>query len=167
MGSGLRNIVKKSDKPPSGKGKLRKPLTDKLTDYYGWALSNNSSYIAAMRRAVMATYHPITSTDQDPHHELCPEGAESWCRHKAAEAKGEPQPKHNPPDYAAAAMLPTNGFHRSLFFSAAWERRLRMCEESFRSILWSLMPKEQHSSLRYNVGCCKATEVISSSSQDT
>ncbi|KAH7947256.1 hypothetical protein HPB52_008997 [Rhipicephalus sanguineus] len=35
-------------------------------------------------------------------------GAESWCRHRAAEAKGEPQPrhKHNLPDYVAEAMLP-------------------------------------------------------------
>ncbi|KAH7980486.1 hypothetical protein HPB49_016590 [Dermacentor silvarum] len=45
--------------------------------------------------------------------------------------------------------------------------------ESFLSVLWSLMPKEQHTSLiavetalhdtvlRYNAGCCKATEIIS------
>ncbi|XP_077489114.1 uncharacterized protein LOC144099570 isoform X2 [Amblyomma americanum] len=28
----------------------------------------------------------------EPHHDLCPEGADSWCCHKAAEANGLPQP---------------------------------------------------------------------------
>lgn len=68
----------------------------------------------------------------------------------------------------------TKDCHRSRFFSVAWERRRKM-HQSFHSILWSLMPKEQHSSLiavetalheavlRYNAGCCKATEVISDS----
>lgn len=108
IGSALRNIVQKSDKPLSGKGKLTKALIEKLTGYYGWALRNNSTDLTAMQRAVMATYHHVTSTDQDPHHELCPEGAQSWCRHRAAEAKREPQPKHKHslPDYVAAAMLP-------------------------------------------------------------
>ncbi|CAN7974947.1 unnamed protein product, partial [Ixodes persulcatus] len=87
MGTALRNLVQKSDKPLSGKGRLTKALIDKLTDYYGWALRNNSKDVAAMQRAVMATYHHVTSTDQEPHHELCPEEAQSWCRHRVAEAK--------------------------------------------------------------------------------
>ncbi|KAH7981702.1 hypothetical protein HPB52_000727 [Rhipicephalus sanguineus] len=108
VGSALRNVVQRSDKPLSGKGKFTKALIDKLTDYYGWALRNNSSDVKAMQRAVMATYRHITSTDEDPSHDLCPVGAESWCRHRVAEAKGEPQPrhKHNLPDYVAEAMLP-------------------------------------------------------------
>ncbi|XP_070391601.1 uncharacterized protein [Dermacentor albipictus] len=176
MGSGLRNIVKKSDKPLSGKGKLTKHLIENLTDYYGWALRNNSSDVAAMQRAVMATYHHVTSTDRDPRHELCPEGAESWCRHKAAEAKGEPQPrhKHNLPDYVAAAMLPVyQRLSQKSLLQRCMGAKTQNASESFHSVLWSLMPKEQHASLiavetalheavlRYNAGCLKATEVIS------
>ncbi|CAN8022428.1 unnamed protein product, partial [Ixodes persulcatus] len=87
MGTALRNLVQKSDKPLSGKGRLTKALIDKLTDYYGWALRNNSKDVAAMQRAVMATYHHVTSTDQEPHHELCPEEAQSWCPNRNCRKK--------------------------------------------------------------------------------
>ncbi|KAH8025539.1 hypothetical protein HPB51_009479 [Rhipicephalus microplus] len=132
----------------------------------------------AMQRAVMATYHHVTSTDQDPHHELCPEGAQSWCRHRAAEAKREPQPKHKRslPDYVAAAMLPIyERLSQKSLLQRCLGAKTQNASESFHSILWSLMPKEQHSSLiavetalheavlRYNAGCCKATQVISDS----
>ncbi|XP_075550710.1 uncharacterized protein LOC142584451 [Dermacentor variabilis] len=77
MGTALRNLVQKSDKASGGKGRLTKALIDKLTDYYGWALWNNSNDVAAMQRAVMSSYHHVTSTDEDPHHDLCPEDADS------------------------------------------------------------------------------------------
>ncbi|KAH8038702.1 hypothetical protein HPB51_002846 [Rhipicephalus microplus] len=134
--------------------------------------------LLTMQRAVMATYHHVTSTDQDPHHELCPEGAQSWCRHRAAEAKREPQPKHKHslPDYVAAAMLPIyERLSQKSLLQRCLGAKTQNASESFHSILWSLMPKEQDSSLiavetalheavlRYNAGCCKATQVISDS----
>ncbi|XP_070390930.1 uncharacterized protein [Dermacentor albipictus] len=176
MGAALRNLVQKSDKALGGKGRLTKALIDKLTDYYGWALRNNSNDAAAMQRAVMASYHHITSTDEEPHHDLCPEGAGSWCRHKAAEANGLPQPRHryNLPGYVAEAMLPV---YKRLSEPSLLQRCLgaktQNASESFHSVLWSLMPKEQHASLiavetalndavmRYNAGNQRATKEIS------
>lgn len=128
MGTALRNLVQKSAKPLGGKGRLTKGLIEKLTGYYGWALRNNSNDVAAMQRAVMASYHHITSTDAEPHHDLCPEGADSWCRHKVAEANGVPQPRHryNLPGYVAEAMLPIyKRLSEPSFFNAAWGRRLK------------------------------------------
>ncbi|KAH7980882.1 hypothetical protein HPB49_019783 [Dermacentor silvarum] len=84
MGTALRNLVQKSDKALGGKGRLTKALIDKLTDYYCWALRNNSNDVAAMQHAVMASYHHLTSTDEDPHYDLCPEGADLWCRHNTS-----------------------------------------------------------------------------------
>ncbi|KAM7298916.1 uncharacterized protein ISCGN_019483 [Ixodes scapularis] len=176
MGTALRNLVQKSNKPLSGKGRLTKALIDKLTDYYGWALRNNSKDVAAMQRAVMATYHHVTSTDQEPHHELCPEGAQSWCRHRVAEAKGEPQPqhKHKLPAYVAAAMLPVyQRLSQVSLLQRCLGAKTQNASESFHSVLWSLMPKEQHASLiavetalheavlRFNAGCYKGTAEIS------
>ncbi|XP_075554628.1 uncharacterized protein LOC142587468 [Dermacentor variabilis] len=176
MGAALRNLVQKSDKALGGKGRLTKALIDKLTDYYGWALRNNSNDAAAMQRAVMASYHHITSTDAEPHHDLCPEGAGSWCRHKAAEANGLPQPRHryNLPGYVAEAMLPV---YQRLSEPSLLQRCLgaktQNASESFHSVLWSLMPKEQHASLiavetalndavmQYNAGNQRATKEIS------
>lgn len=176
MWSGLHNLVQKSDKPLGGKGRLTKALMEKLTGYYGWALRNNSNDVAAMQRAVMATFHHVTSTDQEPHHDLCPEGADSWCRHKAAEAKGEPQPKHryNLPGYVAEAMLPVyQRLSQASLLQRCLGAKTQNASESFHSVLWSLMPKEQHASLiavetalheavlRYNAGCYRATREIS------
>lgn len=178
MGTALRNLVQKSEQALGGKGRLTKALIDKLTDYYGWALRNNSSDVAAMQRAVMASFHHVTSTDTDPHHDLCPEGAESWCRHNASKANGVPPPKHryNLPGYVANALLPV---YQCLSQASLLQRCLgaktQNASESFHSVLWSLMPKEQHASLiavetalheavlRYNAGCYRATQELSSS----
>ncbi|KAH7947439.1 hypothetical protein HPB52_011965 [Rhipicephalus sanguineus] len=151
MGSALRNIVQKSDKPLSGKGKLTKALIDKLTDYYGWALRNNSSDVTAMQRAVMATYRHITSTDEDPRHDLCPVGAESWCRHRAAEAKGEPQPRHNLPDYVAEAML---AIYQRLSHEPLLQRCLGVKTQNASVIpLRSLVADAKRAALV--LGCCR------------
>ena len=46
-----------------------------------------------MRPSCMCTLLHCTSTDEDPHHELCPEGAESWCFYQKAQALGiQPKP---------------------------------------------------------------------------
>ena len=38
----------------------------------------NSNNLDAMRGAVMATFDHATSTDEKPHHDRCPVGADSW-----------------------------------------------------------------------------------------
>lgn len=150
MYSGLHNLVQKRDKPLGGKGRLTKALIEKLTDYYGWALRNHSDNVAAMQRAVMATFYHVTSTDEEPHHDLCPEGADSWCRHKAAEARCETQPKHkyNLPGYVAATMLPVyERLSQASLLQRCLGAKTQNASESFHSVLWSLMPREQHASL--------------------
>ncbi|KAH7943394.1 hypothetical protein HPB52_007797 [Rhipicephalus sanguineus] len=161
-----------------GKGRLTKALIDKLTDYYGWALRNNSSDVAAMQRAVMASFHHVTSTDTDPHHDLCPEGVESWCRHDGSKANGVPPPKHkyNLPGYVANALLPVyQRLSQASLLQRCLGAKTQNESESLHPVLWSLMPKEQHASLiavetalheavlRYNAGCYRATQELSSS----
>lgn len=57
---------------------LQHPICQKNTDAKSGSMEveANSSDVAAMQHAVMATYRHVTSTDYDPHHELFPEGAE-------------------------------------------------------------------------------------------
>lgn len=109
MGTALRTLITKSkkDQPIGGKGSLTQNLIKKLTDYYGQALRENAD-VKEMQRAVMATFYHVTSTDDDPHHDLCPPGPDSWCRHRASEAKNEPQPPHKYclKPHVAAALLP-------------------------------------------------------------
>ncbi|KAH7971993.1 hypothetical protein HPB52_004756 [Rhipicephalus sanguineus] len=96
----------------------------------------------------MASYHHVTSTDEEPHHDLCPEDA----------------------------LLP---IYERLLQASLLQRCLgaktQNASEAFHSVLWSLMPKEQHASLiavetalhdavlRYNAGCYRATQELASS----
>ena len=41
------------------------------------AIRNNTN-IEAMEKAILATCNHIRSTDENPHHHLCPTGEHSW-----------------------------------------------------------------------------------------
>ncbi|KAH7943117.1 hypothetical protein HPB52_005608 [Rhipicephalus sanguineus] len=86
---------------------LTQDLIKRLTSYYGLALRSNTD-VEDMKKAVMATFHNVSSTDAEPHQELCPSGARSWCRHRAAEAEGKPQLPHtyNLPNKVVEALRP-------------------------------------------------------------
>ncbi|XP_077551374.1 uncharacterized protein LOC144165145 [Haemaphysalis longicornis] len=133
-----------------GRGRLTADLIDKLALYYGRALKSHVGDVDAMHRAVMATYYHVTPTDGSPNHTFCPSGEQSWCRHNAATAKGEPQPKHNYnlPSDVAEALLPV---YKRLSEKSLLQRCVRgktqNSNESFHSVIWSLISKDQHSSL--------------------
>ena len=86
MGSRLRNLMKKSGKSalPDGKsidgqGRLTKKCIDSLQVYYGRAIRDNTESVPAMKNAVMAILLHSRSTDQNPDHQLCQKGKDSWC----------------------------------------------------------------------------------------
>lgn len=133
-----------------GRGKLTGDLVTKLSSYYGWALKTNKGDVKAIHRAVMATYHHVTSNDEVSNHSLCPTGKDSWCRQNAATAKGEPVPKHryNLPPHVCKALLP-------IYERLSDERLPERCQrgktqnsnESLHSVVWAHSAKERHASL--------------------
>lgn len=179
MGTALRNAIAKCKgsgaESLSGRGKLTGELVTKLTSYYGWALKSHSGDVGAMHKAVMATYHHVTSNDSVSNHTLCPTGPDSWCRQNAAAAQGEPAPKHryNLPPHVCQALLP-------IYERLAEPKLLERCQrgktqnsnESLHSLIWSLAPKERHASLfsvqaavaeavaRFNAGNLQASSQI-------
>lgn len=154
MRTAARNLVQThrgaGKRSLGGRGRLTADLIDKLALYYGRALKSHVGDVDAMHRAVMATYYHITSTDGSPNHTFCPTGEQSWCRHNAATAKGEPQPKHNYnlPSDVAEALLPV---YKRLSEKSLLQRCVRgktqNSNECFHSVIWSLISKDQHSSL--------------------
>jgi len=78
MGTRLRNVRK--NKKLSGKGKLTKALVKKLSTYCGLAIRRNVNSVEDMKKAIMATYNYIISTDDNPKHDNCPAGVDSWCK---------------------------------------------------------------------------------------
>lgn len=179
MGTALRNLVSRSKasglQSLGGKGRLTADLITRLSSYYGWGLKTHKGDVNAMHKAVMATYHHITSNDTVSNHSFCPTGPNSWCRQNAAEARGEPAPKHprNLPPHVCQALLP---IYERLSDKKLLERCLRgktqNSNESLHSVIWSLAPKERHASLftvqaavaeavlRFNAGNVRATATI-------
>lgn len=154
MGTALRNLVQKhrceNKRGLGGRGRLTGELITRLSTCCGRALKSHESDVAGMQRAVMATYRHVTSTAEYPDHSLCPTGESSWCRHNAAKAKGEPDPRHayNLPKDVAEALLPV---YTRLSERALLERcqrgKTQNSNESLHSVIWSLASKVKHASL--------------------
>ncbi|KAH7943390.1 hypothetical protein HPB52_007793 [Rhipicephalus sanguineus] len=128
-----------------------------------------------MQKAVMATYKHITSTDVCSDHSLCPAGADSWCHHNVAKAKGDPEPRHryNLPKEVAEAMLPVyTRLSEKALLQRCQQGKTQNSNESLHSVIWSLASKEQHASLfaveaaaaeavlRFNTGNLNASAAI-------
>ncbi|KAH7973926.1 hypothetical protein HPB49_007080 [Dermacentor silvarum] len=95
MRAALRGFVdkKKAQGEPLG-GRLTQDRIKKIANYYGWALRSHKNDMPGMKRAVEATLRHMSSTNDAPKHDLCPEGLESWWRYNRAVAKGEEPPAH-------------------------------------------------------------------------
>ncbi|XP_075732280.1 uncharacterized protein LOC119186949 [Rhipicephalus microplus] len=154
MGTALRNLVQKQKcdgkRGLGGKGRLTGELITRLSTYYGRAQKSHEGDVGEMQKAVMATYRHVTSTDECSDHSLCPAGETSWCRHNAAKAKGEPDPRHayNLPKDVAEALLPvyTRLSERALL-QRCERGKTQNSNKSLHSVIWSLAPKEHHASL--------------------
>ncbi|KAH9380598.1 hypothetical protein HPB48_018795 [Haemaphysalis longicornis] len=133
-----------------GKGRLTGDLVTKLSSYYGWALKSHGGDVRAMHKAVMATYHHITSNDTVSNHSLCPPGPDSCCRQNTAKAKGEPTPKHryNLPPHVCEALLPVyERLSDKKLLQRCLQGKTQNSNESLHSMIWALAPKEKHASL--------------------
>jgi len=88
MGTRLRN-AKKNNKDIGGKdaGKLTDKLIGELMTYYDLAIRRHPNSVEEMKKAIWATYYHKSSSDNNPQHQNCPPGEESWCKWRKAEAE--------------------------------------------------------------------------------
>lgn len=149
MGTRLRAV--KKAKKLGGKGKLTENLIKKLSTYYGLAIRRNVNSTEDMKKAIMATFHHMISTDENPRHENCPRGSDSWCQWQQATALGNaprphPQPLHRD---VQKELLP---IYEDLSRDDLMERCLgghtQNANESFNSTIWRLSPKHLNCGLR-------------------
>lgn len=73
-----------------GDGKLKKELIPSLQTYYRLSITRNAPNVQAMQKDIMATLKHCSSTNENPDHEDCPKGEESWClynRYKSSKNK--------------------------------------------------------------------------------
>ena len=89
VGSRLRRLknqnkgVKLADgKGLAGKGRLTDGKIDVLQNYYGLAVRENLNGVDKLAKAIEASLYHVALADEDPQHDLCPDGENSWCGYK-------------------------------------------------------------------------------------
>ncbi|KYM99964.1 hypothetical protein ALC62_09280 [Cyphomyrmex costatus] len=167
MGKRLPGQTRRS-KSLSGKGKLTAKIIDKLTVYYGLAIRRNCESVIKMNDAIWATFFHYKSTDEDPQHDKCPAGADSWCDYQKALATTgvqDFQHKYEPfPDEVIKAIEP-------IYQDLSKDELLQRCvggfnqnnNESLNQLIWRISPKILSSSptiieIAANVAACTFNE---------
>lgn len=98
----------------------------------------------------MAAYHHKISTDENPGHEYCPIGADSWCKYNSTQALGtsykHPAPLHS--DVAKHILPVYENLSREDLLERCLGGYIQNSNESFNSTIWKLCPKHLHSSTK-------------------
>lgn len=157
MGSRCRSL-KKADKSLGGKSKTTLKLTvnliNKLQKYYGLAIMRHQDNVDEMYKAIWATFHHLSSTDKNPNHGNCPEGAESWCAYRRAEAEelNLTKFKHDylplDPKVQEALKPIYEDLSRRELLDRCKGNNTQNNNESYNGLLWHFAPKHLHSGLK-------------------
>ena len=137
--------LKKRVKGLGGKGKLTDSVIDKLQNYYGIAVRNNSGDLQKMKPSIAAALFHVASSADHVWHDHCPIGKDSWCQYNADMANGTSI-------YKPGAGLPkVVVFHvKPIFMELSADSLLEKClhgktqnqNESFNSMVWHRVPKD-------------------------
>ncbi|CAH2100789.1 unnamed protein product [Euphydryas editha] len=156
MGTRCRN-VKKTNKKLGGKSKTSQKLTvnliNKLQKYYGLAIMRNQDNVDEMYKAIWATFYHFCSTDKNPNHKNCPEGAESWCAYRRAEAEGIISTfKHDylplDPEVQEAIKPIYEDLSRYELLDRCKGNNTENNNESYNGLLWHFSPKHLHNGFK-------------------
>ncbi|KAK0163795.1 hypothetical protein PV328_002489 [Microctonus aethiopoides] len=104
-------------------------------------------------KPIMAVYNHMISTDDNPKHDDCPAGPDSWCNWKLAEASGitpevDPTPELHP-DVIQKEILPTFAdLSRNYLLKKCLGGHTQNANKSFNSTVWRLAPKDLNCELK-------------------
>lgn len=147
FGTSLRNLAKEAHLGGRGEGRLTLDKCVRLQHYFRGAVLNNKPSCEDVRAAIWATLFHVTSTDEDPHHTRCPDGAESWCFYKRAQALGQAPASHSQMKTAlsrevAAKLLPVyHRFSSRNLLGRVMHGKTQNNNESLHGLIWSHCPK--------------------------
>lgn len=66
----------------AAKGRLADNKVVTLQNSYDLSVQENLNDVDEMAKAIQASLYHVASTDENPQHDLCPEGQDSWCGYK-------------------------------------------------------------------------------------
>jgi len=159
LGTRMRKVVtdnkgkKLADgKPISGKGRLTKKAIDKMQNYFGMAIRQNSlaawngdkaKALYGMKKCILAVlWHCIAIEDPEVRHRYCPRSEDSWCKHWNNPDKESFKPSINLPVAVKDVLLKT-------FLDLSSDELLSRClagatqnpSEAFNQFVWKKCPK--------------------------
>ncbi|XP_049520613.1 uncharacterized protein LOC119444577 [Dermacentor silvarum] len=140
LGTALRKLPTRL---PRGE-KLKDGTIQKLQNYYRIAITTNRGDLLKMYRAIWASYFHSSSSNTAGSHRYCPEGATSWCKHRRAEALGEPTPDHTPILTKAQGLAVLPIYKRltdEKLLVRCLQGKTQNAAESLNSKIWLLCPK--------------------------
>ncbi|XP_077561420.1 uncharacterized protein LOC144177720 [Haemaphysalis longicornis] len=145
LGTAMRKL-----KTPLPRGeKLGDKVIEKLQHYYQIAITSNRGSLRGMYCAIWASFFHSCSSNEANVHKFCPSGDESWCKHKRAEALGEPAPDHTPLLTRAQgkALLPIyKRLTDAQLLTRCLQGKTQNAAESLNSKIWMLCPKTRFAS---------------------
>ncbi|XP_044586088.1 uncharacterized protein LOC123266122 [Cotesia glomerata] len=132
-------------------GRLTGKVIDKLTVYYGLSIRRHYDSIEDMKSAIMATFYHYGSTDENPNHDMCPKGEDSWCSYQRAEASGELDTYTQdysplPPDVLKAIKPIYDDLSNDNLLSRCVGGFNQNNNESFNQLVWEICPKTVNTS---------------------
>lgn len=130
-----------------GKGKLTGKIIDNLSRYYGAAIRHNCDSVEEMKNAIWATYYHQQSTDDNPQHDKCLRGKNSWCPYqKALATTGVDNFKHKYTPLPEDVIQAIKPIYEDLSKDELLERCLggftRNANESLNQLIWRIAPKK-------------------------
>ncbi|XP_050034085.1 uncharacterized protein [Dermacentor andersoni] len=158
LGTALRKMT-----TPLPRGeKLTVAAIQKLQTYYQIAITNNKGSVRSMYTAIWASYFHCCSSDGASSHKFCPAEPDSWCKHRRAEALGEPTPRHTPLLTKAQGLAIMPIYKRltdEKLLARCLHGKTQNAAESLNSKIWLLCPKTKFAS-RTSVETATAIAVL-------
>ena len=144
--------LKKRVKGLGGRGRLTNATIDRLQNYFGIAIRQNSESLKEMQAATRVTlFHVASNAKNNWHYPHFPTGINSWCRYNRDKA-------NNTKTYKPGPGLPLDivAKLKIIFEELTTEENLQKClhgetqnrNESFNGTIWERIPKSKYVSLK-------------------
>ena len=157
VGSRLRNLVKdmrgkklSDGKPLSGKGRLTMKAINKLQNYYGMAIRQNTSSVYLMKKSVAAVlFHCSQHKSLDDQHKFCPRTPDSWCKYQQDKLSGASTYKSSIclPSAVKDALAPIfKDLSSDELLSKCLHGQTQNVNEALHKMIWQRCPKENYTS---------------------
>ena len=137
------NRLRKLKKTVKGLSGLTDSIIDKLQNYYGMAIRSNVNNLQGMKSAVAAVLFHVASTDANPWHDHCPDGADSWCRYKIDIGTNEcVHGKGLTMEIIKHVKPIVHDLQNDSLLSKCLHGKTQNQNESFNSTIWKRVPKD-------------------------